>query len=324
MVGRVTLSLELELAWGMHRKKSYDAYLSAGRRRETAFLRLLLDRCDELGVPLTFNIVGHLLLESCDGSHRSPHPDPGWFRADPGTDVSRDPLFYAPDLIEDVCNAAVDHEVATHTFSHVNCDEVPEAVIDWELDAARKEHESFGCGAQKSFVAPRHRHCPRTVLSRNGIETIRVPDPGYRRPDRLVSYWVLTRRHPTSRPAMVDGMLETYCTPHPSLTTPLLPKGQAPPAAHFRAIPRRTRQWLQERYLRAALDAAVRNDSYVHLWTHLWDMSNEAQWVPIDSFLETLAAYVDDGRVEMHTMASLNAQVREHTEGGPNRALSMW
>lgn len=316
MVGRVTLSIELELAWGMHRKGTYDGYLSDDRRHETAFLRRLLDRCDELGVPLTFNVVGHLFLDSCDGAHRSPHPDPDWYDADPGTDVSRDPLFYAPDLIEDVCAADVDHEVATHTFSHVNCDEVPEAVVEWELEVARKEHESFGCNAPTSFVAPRHRQCSRTVLSRTGIETIRVPDPSYRKPDRLVSYWVLTRRHPTRPPALVDGVLETYCTPHPSLTTPLLPKGQAPPASHFQAIPRQARQWIQERYLRAALDVAIRNDSYVHLWTHLWDMSNEGQWAPIKSFLETLATYVADGRAETHTMASLSDHVREDMARG--------
>jgi hypothetical protein len=81
-------------------------------------------------------------------------------------------------------------------------------------------------------------------------------------------------------------------------------------------MPRRARQWIQERYLRAVLDAAIRNDSYVHLWTHLWDMSNEGQWLPIESFLETLVTYVADGRVEIHTMASLAAHVREDKARG--------
>jgi hypothetical protein len=61
MTGTITLSLEIELGWGLAQFNKLDT-LSDDRRQETDHLRRLLTLCDELSVPITFDIVGHLLL----------------------------------------------------------------------------------------------------------------------------------------------------------------------------------------------------------------------------------------------------------------------
>ena len=90
----VTLSLEVELGWGVHDVDEYER-ISDRRERETDALERLLSACDKHGVPFSFDIVDHLFHAACSGEHDSPHRD-GWFDEDPGTDWKTDPLFYAP------------------------------------------------------------------------------------------------------------------------------------------------------------------------------------------------------------------------------------
>ncbi len=129
MTGIVTISIEIELGWGYHDIGDYRK-LSDGRVAETKALSRLLSLCEELHIPITFDVVGHLLLEKCGGNHDGPHPE-GWFSADPGTDVSEDPLFYAPDLIQDIVDTDVDHEIGSHTFSHIV---IPKRNLCFEAD----------------------------------------------------------------------------------------------------------------------------------------------------------------------------------------------
>jgi len=142
MTGKITLSIEIELAWGHHDQQTNHSLLSNRRKIETETLKRLLACCDEYQIPITFDIVGHLLETSCEGTHDGPH-ETGWFGADPGTDVDSDPLFYAPDLVRMIRTAKVDHEICTHSYSHVLGDTADPAVIEWELrtvDALWERH----------------------------------------------------------------------------------------------------------------------------------------------------------------------------------------
>jgi len=77
MGGKITLSVEIELGWGHHDKPDGNPALSEDREVETKALRRLLAVCDEHRIPITFDIVGHLLHESCDGIHDAPIPTTG-------------------------------------------------------------------------------------------------------------------------------------------------------------------------------------------------------------------------------------------------------
>ncbi|PSQ50973.1 polysaccharide deacetylase [Halobacteriales archaeon SW_6_65_15] len=324
MGGKVTLSIEVELGWGVH---DLDAapHLSADGSAERAYLSRLLNCADALDVPISFDVVGHLLQSACDGSHEGPHRD-GWFDADPGTDASVNPLFYAPEMVRDIVDRPSGHELCTHTYSHVPCQTVDEETVGWELDRAQSQIETVTGSKTVSIVPPRHSRPSSETLREAGIEIMRMSrdTSDKSRPGRLVE--LLYGPHPTFEPRLVDGVVETYCTAYPSLTSSALPSGQRDPLAPFRLLPVRVRQSLQRQYLSRAIDAAVETDGHCHLWCHLYDLSNQYQWPVVRSFLEELAARRDSGDVRVLTMAELNDDFREdeaadasYADGGADR-----
>ena len=309
MTGVVTLSVEIELGWGYHDLERFDRLSSDGERELTALDRLL-DRCDELDVPFTFDVVGHLFHDG-PPSDDPPHPD-GWFDTvpdDPGM------LFYSPDMVDGIQRADAGHEICTHTYSHTICGEVSPDVVAWDLDRAAEVHREVGESAPVSLVPPRHSTPPRRVLRDAGIEIVRTVgyDPA---PSNLHKLNRLVFEPPPPKPPrLVDGVVETYCAPFTTLTASSLPSGAKEELAVFRAIPRSVRQRLHERYLTRAVEKAAEQDSYTHLWCHLHDMANDAQWDPIHSFLGTLADMRDRSEVEVLPMVALNEHVRTRADG---------
>jgi len=342
MVGTVTLSVEIELGWGLARSGGPDPLERHGpeRRAETDRLNSLLALCDELTVPISFDVVGHLLLDGCNGTHAGPHPA-GWFDGDPGTDRRRDPLYYAPDLIDAVADARTDHELCTHSFSHARCDRVDDRVVDWELGRVADLHADRGIERPASFVPPVHAPPPAGVLRENGIRTVRRPVE-YRPPvadpeppsgamDRLG--WRLRRSHPVEtlcrspavqRPRRRNGLTETYTSWHASLSAPYLRNGRLDPHPAYRAIPRSLRQRLHRRYLLSGLRQIARSGGSVHYWTHLFNLVPEAQWTPVRSFLEAVASYRDRGAVEVSPMVELDREGTHDDRGSEAASRESW
>ncbi|WP_224448525.1 polysaccharide deacetylase family protein [Haloprofundus salilacus] len=309
MVGTITISIEIELAWGVHDLGEYD-HLSEGCQQERVYLRKLLDKCDELDIAISFDIVGHLLLDSCDGHECSSYPSQ-WFTEDPATDHVTNPEFYAPDIADEILSRPTDHELCTHTFSHALSNQMDAALISEELARSQRLHERVVGEPTVSLVPPRHHLPPETALKANSIEIVRQavqtrgPTPLHRYKELLLGQSF------TRKPRLVDGIVETYCTYYPSLTAPALPAGQRETHALFKWQPLRLRQRLHERRLKATVESVGADDSYLHLWCHLYDLSNEHQWRPLAAFLEALAKYRDDGSVSVETMEQLNAHVRK-------------
>jgi len=318
MAAVVTLSIEIELGWGVHDIEEYS-HLSSRGREERTWLATLLDRCDEVDVPISFDVVGHLCRAACNDEHEGPH-EPGWFDADPGTDVTTDPLFYAPDAIDSIANRSADHEICTHTYSHVDCSSVSREVLDWELAEAQDQLERLTGSRTVSIVPPRHYRPPAAALREADIETMRISRDTSDRSRPARARELLVGPHPTFEPKLVDGIVETYCTSYPSLTATALPSGQRPAAAPFSAFPIRLRQALHRRYLRRAVTEAIETDGYCHLWCHLYDLSNRQQFSPISGFLGDLAAMRDRGDVEVMTMVDLNDHVRDREQEVAARA----
>lgn len=308
MTASITISLELELAWGQHDKGGSNIY-STDRSAEEYYFDQLLETCDEQDIPISFDVVGHLLLDSCEGIHDSPH-EHGWFDADPGTDADTDPLFYWPEVTDIIADRDTSHELATHTFSHALCDEIDDETLIWELSQSFDLHEQHGFHAPRTIVTPRHREVSYPILRDAGIDGIRAVKTHPResfvaRYKQRAAFWTLNRGHPAYEPQRTDGLVELYTTPYPSLTTVHLPNGQQSPLWAFRRIPLSIRQRIQQSYLDGALETAIETDSNVHLWTHLYNMSNQAQWEVIESFLERLGKAQRDGEVDVLTMADL-------------------
>jgi peptidoglycan/xylan/chitin deacetylase (PgdA/CDA1 family) len=308
MTGTVTQSVELELGWGMHDKAEYD-HLSQSRAAENRALHRLLDSADQYGIPITFDIVGHLLEDSCSGEHAGPYPD-DWWTEDPGTDIETDPLFYAPDLVQEIKDRSVEHELTTHTYSHLLADEASSEELARELSKVDDIHARFGLPSPTTIVMPRHQQPDYSVLTEFGIDVIRQPMSDYS-PDFSNSlsklWWLLTRDHPTSDLRMNDGIVETTVTPHPSLTSVTLPTGQSGCHPVFSAIPMRVRQSLHRRYLRKAINRA--QNSHIHLWSHMFNMANNSQWTTIKSALSYLAKKKRSQDIVVKTIDGLSSEL---------------
>jgi len=278
MAATVTISIEIELGWGVHDLQRYD-HLSERGQEERRYLRKLLDACDVHRIPVSFDVVGHLFLEECAGTHSGPYAD-GWFEADPGTD------------------------------SDVLCGDVDENTQRRDLEYAQHLHETETDGQTTSLVPPRHYDPSADVLREQGIGIVRVPT-GESTATGISRFRELLLGPPhVGEPQIEDGVVETYCTAQPTLTAASLPSGQQASHIAFRWLPVRIRRRLHERYLRTAVDAAIDDDSSLHVWCHLYDLSNEYQFPQIESFLETLASLREDDEVTVKTMSELNDDTR--------------
>jgi peptidoglycan/xylan/chitin deacetylase (PgdA/CDA1 family) len=308
MTGSVTISLEIELGWGQHDKQKNNI-CSADRSAEEQYLEKLLNTCNLHNIPITFNIIGHLLLQTCDGQHGGSHSE-GWFAADPGTDENTDPLFYWSNLPSIISDQIIDHEFATHTFSHVLCNEIDDQTLRWELERCIELHEENDIDQPETIVTPRHRSVSYDTLTEAGICGIRAlkrhpRQSTYERYKQRAMFWTLHRGHPAYDPTMESEIVELYTTPYPSLTAVHLPNGQSSPIKPFQYIPIKIRQRMQQSYLADSIKTAIKTDSNVHLWTHLYNLSNEVQWECIEQFLSSLGAAQKNGDVDVLTMAEL-------------------
>ena len=164
--GGLIISADFEMAWAWRYTKTGNDHIAKGRiERENlpAIIRIL----EEYNIPITFATVGHLFLDRCkNGDHewmrRLPYFDDhwkftegDWFDHDPHTSYIDSPEWYAPDLIKMIIDSKVEHEIATHTFSHIdfsyeNC---PVDVADDEIKACIKAAKLFGIEL-KSIVFP--------------------------------------------------------------------------------------------------------------------------------------------------------------------------
>ena len=313
MSATVTFSIEVELGWGVIQYDNLDV-LSQGRKAETKALERLLDLCDELRIPMTFNVVGHLLrdtpLATYDGSHED-----GWFDDIPKTGPKNAPEFYAPGLVERIQESSVNHEICTHTFTHVECANVPNETLRWEFDKLLETHQDFGLDRPVSLVPPRHSPPPRNILKEYGIEIVRSSRK--RQPESQeasnrvqLARKILTGDQPIKQPRMVDDVIETYCASFPSLTAPFLQSGRKQPPPVFRVIPKIVRRRLHRHNLNQSLTAAIERDSNIHIWTHLWETANGVQWPLIRSFLRRVSESRTKEQVQIKNMKELNSELR--------------
>lgn len=174
-MGSVVCSLDAELGWGFHDLENPPTErVESGRRGWNVMLELL----DEFDVPATWAVVGHLMLESCDGTHAD-HPAPsGWFEREREEWRDREDLRFGRDLVTDVLEADVDHEFASHSFSHVMFGD-PET--DHELAVAELERATEIAAewdqSVDSFVYPRNDIGHRDVLAEYDVSAYRGASP---------------------------------------------------------------------------------------------------------------------------------------------------
>jgi hypothetical protein len=247
------VSADLELAWAWRYARIFDEPAAVAldlARRTRENLDGLLDVFARTDTPVTWATVGHLLLDGClrvDGRAHPEMPRLGhfanelwrfsgedWFEHDPCTDVSSDPEWYGPDLVDRVLAADPRHEIGCHTFSHVDfADGVCEpGVAEAELRATVAAGAARGIPIE-TMVFPGNRHGNFAALRACGFSAYRFHGRHHLGPVRRDSFGML----------QIPGGL--------CLETPL-------------GWPRRA--WAAT--LCRCIDKAVETNTVVHLWFH--------------------------------------------------------
>jgi len=304
-MGSVVLSLDAELAWGFHDADSLPEDRIAAARESWLDL---LDLFDEFGVPATWAVVGHLLLETCDGEHAD-HPTPdGWFDRDPGTSASRDEEWYGPDLVEAIEDAKADHEIGSHTFSHVEFGHTTREVASAEMREAVEVAERGGRSVD-SVVFPRNYVGHRDVLAAYGVKCYRGVKP--RR-------WY--DRGPLGSAAKLVGWPTGAISP--TLVQPEEDEYgliNIPASLYLFGFEGRARTAAERvtddpvvRMAKRGIDRAATEGGVFHLWLHPNNLTDQRDFDRMRAVVEYAARARDESGLDIETMGSIASAVKDH------------
>lgn len=296
-VGSVVVSLDAELGWGFHDLPDPPGNrVESGRRGWSVMLELL----DEFDVPATWAVVGHLMLESCDGVHEEHPAPPGWFDRERGAWADREDLRFGPDLVEGVLEADADHELASHTFSHVlfGDPKTDRELAAAELDRATDIAADWGQPID-SFVYPRN-------------------DVGHR--DVLAEYDVSAYRGLSPTRDGVRGVFDSTVRDQSLVTVPRTDEYGLVnvPASLFLfgfEGPARTvaeSVWTDPmlELARRGIDEAVRSDGVFHMWLHPNNLTSERDDRRMRSILSYLERRRSETELSVETMGDVARRIQ--------------
>lgn len=183
--GGLIISADFEMAWAWRYTKTGFDHTQKGKIERENFPKII-KVFEDYKIPITFATVGHLFLESCKkGDHnwmsRIPYFDDhwkftegDWYDHDPHSNYKTAPEWYAPDLIQMILDSNVNHEIGTHTFTHIdftykNC---PAQVAEDELKACMEAVKPYNIEL-KSMVFPGGTWGNIEILKKNGIDIYR-------------------------------------------------------------------------------------------------------------------------------------------------------
>lgn len=190
----LVVSADLELAWAWRYVRDIDNPIGYARLQAEATRRNfdpLLALFDRYEVPVTWAVVGHLFLERCDRVGARAHSDltrlpyfeneywrfqsGDWFDGDPGTNYRSDPDWYGPDLIDAILHSKMKHEIACHSFSHIDFSDgiCPARVADGELEKCEDIAREWRV-RMNSLVFPANLVGNLEALGRHGITAYRL------------------------------------------------------------------------------------------------------------------------------------------------------
>ena len=303
-MGTVVISLDAELGWGHHDRP--DPPRDRVENARQGWIRLL-HTLDKYRIPATWAVVGHLFLDRCDGVHAD-HPAPdGWFARETGEWRSRPELRFGFGLVHAIQRSPVDHEIGSHTFSHVEFGQASRDLARAELAASVDTASDLGVSLD-TLVFPRHRIGHLDLLSEYGITCYRglSPDRGTAsslvRQSRKIARTVV----PNRPPPVVE----------PSVTEEGLVDVPASMYAFGFEGPARTvldavwKDPIVEQARRGIDAAADRDDGIFHLWFHPNDISDRRDERRVEAILRYLAKRRDETALSVETMAEVAERTR--------------
>lgn len=281
--GILTVSIDLELMWGIWDLASLPADESTGQRERLICRRLVL-LFERYGIRATWAIVGRLFDD-----------EPGFV----GLRGSKDD-WYAPDVVELLTSSSVRHDIGSHSYSHRYFGSSSRDAAERELLSAQRVHARLG-RPMTSFVFPRNQVAHLDLLQEVGVRVFRSRDRGILGlADSMV---------PSARPAL--NLLEKALALPVSTILPIRhPNGlvELPSSLLLLGrggIRRIVTPLAMRRKLRQGLDRAVRRAEVFHLWFHPSNFYDdpETQFALLEEALSEAQCLVEHGDLQIRTMS---------------------
>lgn len=302
-MGSVVVSLDAELGWGFHDMANPPAdRVEAGRRG----WRSCLAAFEEFDVPATWAVVGHLMLDSCDGEHAEHPAPPGWFERERTTWRDREDLRFGTALVEALLDSPVDHEFASHSFSHVlfGRPETDRDLAAAEVERALEIAAEWGLSVD-SFVYPRNDVGHRDVLAEYGLSAYRGRSPTA---DGVRGLFDSTVRN---RSLLVSPTVDEYGLVN--VPASLFLFGFEGPV---RTVAESVWRDPMVHQARRGIDEAARRDGVFHLWFHPNNLTRPRD----DERLRAVLAHLDRRRAEtdlaVETIGEVARRVGRGVDGG--------
>ncbi|MFC6718272.1 polysaccharide deacetylase family protein [Natrialbaceae archaeon GCM10025810] len=296
-MGSVVISLDAELGWGFHDIEAPPRErVEAGSRGWLTMLDLL----EEFEVPATWAVVGHLMLEDCDGRHDDHPTGPSWFERERTEWAHREDLRFGPDLVEGILDSPVDHEFASHSFSHVlfGRPETTREVAEAELERCCEVAARWGL-LFESFVYPRNDVGHRDVLAEYGVKAYRGKSP--------------TRDG-------VRGVFDSLVRDRSFLVEPTMDERglvNVPASMFLFGFEGRARTiaesvWADPMVVtaRRGIDEAAENDGVFHMWLHPNNLTHQRDADRMRAILEHVDRRRIDSDLTVETMSDVARRIR--------------
>jgi len=161
-----------------------DVAKNMGHRNRVGFRRLL-SVSYTYEAPFTLFTTGHALLEECRG-HRTlirimrgnrkygfHVGEYDWHFLDPASNYVEYPEFYYGDLVKEAIKSGVEHEITSHSFSHIPYPLVDDETAERDLTMSIELLGSYGI-KPVSFAFPYNLVGKTQLLSKHGIRIVRV------------------------------------------------------------------------------------------------------------------------------------------------------
>jgi peptidoglycan/xylan/chitin deacetylase (PgdA/CDA1 family) len=293
------LSLDLELLWG-HKPPALQTLIHHNATQLRTTITTLLTTLDHYQIPATWATVGHLFTDHCTPdtcptttNRTIHHYTPDWY-TDPHTNLTTDPLYYGPDIIQHILDSSTTHEIGYHSYSHPDFHHITPAMATTELDAIHTITHDWPTIHFKTFVFPYNHINHLTLLPPHGFTNYRSSQTTY---------------NPTDPPLTkkLTGLKEKLTTPHtqPHHTHNLWNI----PATMYFCDP----QLPQSIPLRAnhALHHAIKTHTLFHTWLHPWSLLLYPRLHhDLDNLLKHTATHIQNGDIEALTMGTYADQLQ--------------
>jgi hypothetical protein len=280
--GKLTISIDLELAWGVWDHLT-PRDLRLAETAERPICTALIELFDRYRVPATWAIVAALLDEASATMH--PGPKACWF---------------APDIIERLTNAKAGHEIGSHSGRHIYFDKASAVEAEDDIQFARSIHRAHSI-AFESFDFPRGASGHLAVLSSAGLKTCSYADVG----------WVVAARRGGRRLGQMANLVDKLLPIPPSpawaeRNSALIHIPKSMLIMGRNGLRRMVLPAVTRTKLRLGLEHARRMGAIFHLWFHPSNFYHrcDEQLATLAWFLEHAASEANRGHIEIRTMGS--------------------